>query len=175
MQSRGKELLERADCIVPVPCIGGESTNAASIRHASWLVTSSFRSLMLLCENATLDRRSSWPRTAGTQMCRLPSYDVGIGRRGSPSIEGAKVLLVDDVSTTGATLEACAGVLNAVGASAVYALTAARVVTRRADLIPNPQSPIPSLLVPSRAVTAVKICSAIASFACSPLMPTQSG
>jgi predicted amidophosphoribosyltransferase len=41
------------------------------------------------------------------------------------------VVLVDDVSTTGATLEACARVLKDAGAREVRALTAARVVTRR--------------------------------------------
>jgi ComF family protein len=47
----------------------------------------------------------------------------------SRSIEGRIVLLVDDVSTTGATLEACARVVNAMGAREVRAVTAARVVT----------------------------------------------
>jgi ComF family protein len=41
------------------------------------------------------------------------------------------IVLVDDVSTTGATLDACAGVLKAAGARDVRAVTAARVATAR--------------------------------------------
>jgi ComF family protein len=52
----------------------------------------------------------------------------GNERSGSfPSI----VVLVDDVSTTGATLEACAHVLKAAGVKEIRALTAARVVNAR--------------------------------------------
>jgi predicted amidophosphoribosyltransferase len=46
-------------------------------------------------------------------------------------VRGRIVVLIDDVSTTGATLDACARVLKDNGAREVRALTAARVVTRR--------------------------------------------
>ena len=41
------------------------------------------------------------------------------------------VVLVDDVSTTGATLDACAIALKSAGVKEVRALTAARVVNER--------------------------------------------
>lgn len=50
--------------------------------------------------------------------------------RGTHQLKGSIVLLVDDVSTTGATMDACARVLKDAGVKEVRAITAARVVTR---------------------------------------------
>jgi ComF family protein len=45
-----------------------------------------------------------------------------------PPLQGARVLLIDDVATTGATLAACGQVLREAGATRVCALTVARAV-----------------------------------------------
>jgi ComF family protein len=47
----------------------------------------------------------------------------------APDLSGTIVVLVDDVSTTGATIDSCARVLAGMGAREVRAVTAARVVT----------------------------------------------
>ena len=63
----------------------------------------------------------------------VPSAAAALGWRAAPmageTIEGSIVVLVDDVSTTGATLDECARVLKEAGVREVRALTAARVVT----------------------------------------------
>jgi ComF family protein len=58
-------------------------------------------------------------------------------RRAASSVTGRTVVLIDDVVTTGATLEACARVLRSAGVRDVRALTAARVAT------PQPPRPCP--------------------------------
>jgi predicted amidophosphoribosyltransferase len=47
---------------------------------------------------------------------------------GVERLRGETVVLIDDVSTTGATLDACATALREAGVKEVRALTAARVV-----------------------------------------------
>lgn len=54
------------------------------------------------------------------------AFSIAEGRK--PHISGQNIVLIDDVYTTGATLEACTRTLRRAGATHIYALTLARVV-----------------------------------------------
>jgi ComF family protein len=78
-----------------------------------------------------LSRKADWDSVRG-------AYATRKGLR----VDKLRVLLVDDVMTTGATLDACARALKSAGASSVLGLTVARVVTGRSPSGP-PQTPDP--------------------------------
>ncbi|APR83080.1 Competence protein F [Minicystis rosea] len=71
-------------------------------------------------QQARLDRASRLGNVTGAFRVRMPAQ-----------VRGRRVLLVDDVSTTGATLAACAAALREAGAAAVTSLVVAR--TAQAD------------------------------------------
>jgi ComF family protein len=140
MRRRGSELLENADCVVPVP-LHWRREYQRGFNQAREIA----RYLGLPIADLLVRRRATRAQVELAADRRranvMGAFAVRRGWFRSPSIRGKKLLLIDDVSTTGATLESCAAVLKDFGASEVYALTAARVVTRRrqrSDLIPNP-------------------------------------
>lgn len=61
------------------------------------------------------DRAARHANVAGAFLCPDPA-----------AVRGRRVLLLDDVATTGATLDACARALRAAGAASVHALVVAR-------------------------------------------------
>lgn len=66
-----------------------------------------------------LSRRERWQTVRG-------AYEIRKGTR----VDNLRVLLIDDVFTTGATLDACARALKSAGAKSVAGLTVARVISR---------------------------------------------
>ncbi len=78
--------------------------------------------------NVLYRRRATPSQTALDREERFRNVADAFQTRRGADVRGKTLLLVDDVCTTGATLEACARALKAAGARRVYALTAARQV-----------------------------------------------
>jgi ComF family protein len=71
--------------------------------------------------------RDTPPQVGQDRLHRRANVDGAFAWRGE-GLEGRSVVLVDDVATTGATLEACAAALRAAGSGPVIGLTVARVI-----------------------------------------------
>jgi ComF family protein len=135
MRARGSEVLAGADLAVPVP-LHWRRQHARGFNQAEDLA----RHLGLPVVRAVRRMRPTAPQSGLSATDRRRNLRGAFApprrgwlrhRRHDPGIRGACVVIVDDVSTTGATLEACARVLRDGGAREVRALTAARALSRR--------------------------------------------
>jgi ComF family protein len=70
--------------------------------------------------------RATPPQVGHDRRRRLENVKDAFEWRGGP-LEGRSILLVDDVATTGATLEACAAALRSAGSGPVTGVSVARV------------------------------------------------
>ena len=120
------QVLERIDAVVPVPL------------HAARLRERGFNQALLLaravCSHTRLQIEDGWlvrSRNTGRQVGRSRDERMRVmqGAFEAPQpdmVKGKRILLVDDVLTTGATAAACARTLYRAGAAEVYLLTACR-------------------------------------------------
>lgn len=130
MRRAGRHCLKGADFLVPVPLHFARrvkrryNQSAILARSLAKISAPRFDPDILLRHRATATQggRSSSGRRRNVQGA-FRARDKAIER-----IRGAKIVLVDDVMTTGATLESCARTLKRAGAKHVSALTLARVV-----------------------------------------------
>ena len=70
--------------------------------------------------------RATQPQVGNDRLHRWQNVRDAFAWRG-PALEGRSLMVVDDVATTGATLEACAAALKVAGAGPVIGVTLARV------------------------------------------------
>jgi ComF family protein len=128
LERAGGALIADADLMVPVPL------------HRWRLFARRFNQSALLARE--LSRRSGTPWSAATlirvrataSQASLPAAErrrnvrgaFAVPARARAAIEGRRLLLIDDVMTTGSTASACAETLLRAGASAVDVLTLAR-------------------------------------------------
>ncbi|MGC2291269.1 MAG: ComF family protein [Candidatus Acidiferrales bacterium] len=120
-----------ADVVVPVP-LHPDRKRERGYNQAELIARPLARRLHLK-EGAYLLMRTK-PRPARLVLSRKEQWVSVRGAyatRKGLRVDKLRVLLVDDVMTTGATLDACARALKSAGASSVLGLTVARVVTGR--------------------------------------------
>lgn len=121
------EVLDGADSSVPVP-LHRSRKRARGFNQAAEIA----RHLPIPMHDALKRVRATPSQTELPASQRHANVRNAFALRRRVHVQGLVIVLVDDVSTTGATLEACAGVLREAGAREVRALTAARVVSRGA-------------------------------------------
>jgi ComF family protein len=121
----------QADAIIPVP-LHKDRQQQRGYNHAqllaevcSALVRVPFHEHMLVRHRATLPQvglsaRDRYLNIAGAFLC-TPAYATG-------ALTGRSIVIIDDVSTTGATLKECAAPLFAAGAKEVRGLVLARLM-----------------------------------------------
>ncbi len=115
-----------SDIIVPVP-LSGLRHRTRGYNQASELAKHLGRELDVPMRPRALERSRHTPPQARTADAMERRRNVrGAFRSEDPAVEGNRVLLVDDVTTTGATLAACAEALQRGGADSVWCLTFAR-------------------------------------------------
>ncbi len=78
--------------------------------------------------NGVIRIRSTLPQTGLSKKARLTNVRRAFGVPKPNAVQGKRILLIDDVFTTGATLNECAKTLRRAGSGPVYGLTLTRMV-----------------------------------------------
>ena len=127
LETEGREPLSGATRVVPVP-LSADRLRERGFNQAAVLakVLAQFARLPMDEESLVRTSHTARHRAGMDERARRESVWNAFVVRRPRLIENERVLLVDDVFTTGATASACAAALTAAGAQAVFVLTLAR-------------------------------------------------
>ena len=118
----------QADVIVPVP-LHKDRHRERGFNQAELLSKRLARRLRLPHQGLLLVRKRPRPnKLLLTNRERWEAVRGAFATRPGSQVDNKRVLLVDDVMTTGATLDACARALREAGATSVVGLTVARAI-----------------------------------------------
>jgi ComF family protein len=123
-----------ADVIVPVP-LHPARLRAREFNQSLLLADQLSRHLALPVSVTNLVRVVATDQTTLTRQARLRNLRKAFEVRRPQDLAEKRILLIDDVFTTGTTLHECAKALRNAGAGPVFALTLARTVNT--ELIPD--------------------------------------
>jgi ComF family protein len=131
MANAGGELLTDADLIVPVP-LHWRRQWARRFNQSALLAELIAKARGRVVAHAALKRVKATPQQVGLDKSERAQNVQGAFRvppEGKAEVAGRKLVLIDDVLTSGATVDACARALLRAGAASVDVLAFARVVT----------------------------------------------
>ena len=129
LEAQRRPPLDAATRIVPVP-LHAERERERGFNQAALLARSLAKGTRLEVDEWSLARvaHSARHRAGMDARARRETVEDAFSVTRPRLVEGERVLLVDDVFTTGATASACASALLASGASEVFVLTVARAL-----------------------------------------------
>lgn len=130
MMRAGTDALEGADALIPIP-LHAHRLRKRRFNQSFLLAQALSKCCNLPVEAGLLARTRPTPSQGGLSASQRQRNVAGAFRLqegAKPFVAGRRFVLVDDVHTTGATLQACARVLKRAGAEDVTAITLARVV-----------------------------------------------
>lgn len=130
MVNAGREILQGADAIVPVP-LHWRRQWARRFNQSALLAEIVASSSGVSVSQRALKRVKATPQQVGLSQSARAQNVQGAFRvppDGKTEVAGRRLILIDDVLTSGATMDACARALLRAGAAQVDALVFARVV-----------------------------------------------
>ena len=127
----GRALLDETDVILPVPLHAARLwtrryNQSAELARALSRLAQKPAELLALTRSRPTPSQGAMRSAKARRRNMLGAFRVS--PRHKSAIAGRNVLLIDDVLTTGATVEACARALKRAGAAKVFVLALARVV-----------------------------------------------